>query len=292
MTVAQKLSGVLPVDKPAGITSHDVIDAARDITGEREIGHTGSLDPDATGLLLLCIGNALKIVQFLDVLPKAYESIFQFGVTTNTDDASGVEIERRAVPPLTRDEIERICSEFRGDILQKPPLFSAVKVDGKRAYKLAREGRDFDLPPRPTTVHRLEIVDWQSPSLTVIVDCSKGTYIRSLARDIGERIGCGGIVQTLRRTRVGDFRVEEAVDIKKASVESIRGALVKIDRAVEFMETVQTGEDNGKKFRNGLAIVIPKEMNGLVRVYSESNFIGIGSAEGHLVRPKRVFETL
>lgn len=285
-----ELSGVLPVDKPAGMTSHDVVDAVRELTGTRGIGHTGSLDPDATGLLILCLGQARRIVRYLEPLDKEYTSTFRLGVATNTDDISGVVVEEKPPPPMTVEEVDRACNPFRGEILQRPPLFSAVKVNGKRSYKLAREGDPAELPRRTVTVERFEVVLWEPPLLTVRIVCSKGTYIRSLARDLGESIGCGGCVESLRRVRVGYFRVENAAPLRKLTRESLAEAVLPVEAALGVLEAVRIGEDNGKKFQNGLAVVVPKPVTGFARIFIEDRFIGVGEGEGNLIRPRTILE--
>lgn len=201
---------ILNVDKPEGMTSFGVVRKVRAWTGCRKVGHAGTLDPMATGVLLVCTGKATKRVETLMGLEKVYEGTVTLGRTTDTDDAEGEIIAEQEVPPLSQDTLMGVLRKFRGEILQTPPMFSALKQDGKRLYKLARKGITVERPSRRVRVEELILLDWKQPNLTLRVRCSKGTYIRSLARDIGNALGTGGTLTALRRMRVGSYRVEDA----------------------------------------------------------------------------------
>ncbi len=209
---------VFLVDKPAGWTSFDVVHKLRNATHVRRIGHCGTLDPFATGLLVVCSGRATRCAQELSNLEKEYVGAFQLGTQTDTDDVEGHVIAQKPLPDITHEGIARICLSFVGEIEQTPPAYSAVKVNGVRAYKKARAGLQPDLKPRTVTVHRFEVMDYRHGIVDFRIVCSKGTYIRSIARDLGNQLGSGALVRSLRRTRVGLYRVEDAVEPVTVSV--------------------------------------------------------------------------
>jgi tRNA pseudouridine55 synthase len=213
------MDGLLIIDKPAGPTSHDVVSRMRRLLREKRIGHCGTLDPAATGVLLLVVGRATRLSQFLSASDKSYEAAVRLGFATDTADAEGQPVGpvwRAPLPP--RETIEAALEEFRGTFLQQPPAFSAKKIDGTRSYKLARAADSPAAPalpaPASVTVHRLEIVSVEADSVTLQLDCSAGFYVRSLAHDLGQRLGVGGHLAALRRTRSGDFTVEQAVSLE------------------------------------------------------------------------------
>jgi len=203
---------LLLIDKPKGITSHDVVDRIRDITGERKIGHGGTLDPQATGLLIVGVTRegAKQLGRFQRNAKKVYKAVMHLGIVTDTHDADG-EIVRSTDPAgIERTEFESVLENFVGTQKQTPPAYSAVKVDGKRAYKQARENKDIDMPPRVVTVHDIDVVNYEFPEITIQTTVSSGTYIRSLARDIGEGLGCGAHLKSLCRLQVDGFSVGQA----------------------------------------------------------------------------------
>jgi tRNA pseudouridine55 synthase len=201
--------GLLIVDKPVGPTSHQVVGLVRKGTGIRKVGHAGTLDPRASGVLVLCLGAATRLSEYLSSTTKEYEAVVRFGISTRTFDGDG-EVTRRSGRTPTRREIEECLPEFRGELEQQPPPFSAIKVQGRKAYELARAGDDPELAPRTVTISRLELRSYQAPDLALRVECSAGTYIRSLAHDLGEKLGTGAHLAGLRRTRAGPFRLEQA----------------------------------------------------------------------------------
>jgi tRNA pseudouridine55 synthase len=204
---------ILNIDKPARMTSFGVIERIRKWTQCRKIGHAGTLDPLATGVLLVCTGLATKRVSELVDLEKEYEGIVELGKITETDDAEGRILKQNRVPRFSTDELMTVLTRFTGEIKQVPPMYSAIKKNGRRLYKLARRGEVIPRDARNVRVYEMTLLEWQSPCLRVRVRCSKGTYIRALARDIGEQLGTGGYLKTLRRTRVGPYRVEEGYSV-------------------------------------------------------------------------------
>ncbi|MBA2469838.1 MAG: tRNA pseudouridine(55) synthase TruB [Chloroflexia bacterium] len=214
--------GYVVIDKPAGWTSHDVVARVRRLVGERRVGHAGTLDPAATGVLPVAVGLATRTVEYLAESSKAYRAWIRFGVTTDSADRDGAVTSTVDVSALTLDAIAPALDAFWGEIWQRPPMHSAIKVDGRRLYQLARSGVEIEVEPRAVTIHVLRIVDWTSPVLCLDIDCSKGTYIRSLARDLGEAVGTGAHLADLVRTRSGPFGIDEAMsldDLERAMIE-------------------------------------------------------------------------
>lgn len=209
------IHGLLNVCKPKGFTSHDVVAVVRRTLGSRRVGHTGTLDPMAEGVLPICVGRYTRLVDLITDTEKGYYAEVELGARTSTDDAEGEVVERHPVPDLTAETLDRALQGFRGPISQVPPVYSAIKVAGQRAYDLARRGDAPELAARPVTIHRLEIVGWETPRLRLLVACSKGTYIRSLARDLGEVLACGGYLTKLVRLWVGDFHLRAAVSLEE-----------------------------------------------------------------------------
>ncbi|MBS3915363.1 MAG: tRNA pseudouridine(55) synthase TruB [Bacteroidetes bacterium] len=209
---------IILIDKPLGWTSFQAVKKVKWILGAKKCGHAGTLDPLATGLLILCTEKCTKKINEIQDAEKEYTGTIVLGAITPSYDLETEPEEKRATTEITLDKIEALLPEFRGEIMQAPPLFSAIKVEGKRAYKLARQGVDHKLEKRMVTIRELEIISFENPVLKFRVTCSKGTYIRSLAHDIGQRLGCGGYLSELRRTRIGDYMVENAVlptEVKK-----------------------------------------------------------------------------
>jgi len=206
------MDGVIVIDKPEGLTSHDVVAAARRLLGEKRIGHTGTLDPLATGVLPLACGRATRLVRFLSAAEKEYDATILFGVTTDTLDVTGEEVTRSGRVP-SRDAVVAALGSFEGEQMQVPPAYSAKKVAGRRAYELARRDEPVALDPVPVRVLRIELVEYGNNRCRVSLTCSAGFYVRALVRDLGERCGTGATLEALRRTRSGDFTLEEAVDL-------------------------------------------------------------------------------
>ncbi len=208
----KKPFGFVVIDKPVGLTSHDCVNRLRKVFGIKKVGHSGTLDPLVTGVLPIAIGNATRLISYLQG-SKAYKGIIQLGATTNTDDMQGEIIKSRNWPLMSEDDINSLLEKFRGELLQKPPIFSSVHIKGERAYKKARKGEKFDLIPKKVIINKLKLISWSQDKgeLLIDVDCSTGTYIRSLARDIGNKIGCGGYLKSLRRTKAYDFNESHSI---------------------------------------------------------------------------------
>ncbi len=206
---------ILNIYKPAGITSFRVVHVIRNLVGVKKVGHAGTLDPFADGVLLVCTGKATKKVSQLMNLQKEYIGNIKLGIETDTDDRTGKIINSHSVPELTLQEIEKNCQQFIGEIPQIPPMYSAKKIGGKRLYKIARQGQVVERRPAIVTIHSIDILDFHLPEITMKVTCSKGTYIRSLARDIGIQIGCGAYLHGLTRTKIGEHRIEDSITLER-----------------------------------------------------------------------------
>jgi tRNA pseudouridine55 synthase len=278
------MNGWLLLDKPSGITSRDVVNQSQAWFPKRhKLGHTGTLDPAATGLLVLCVGAATRFAEQLQHQTKTYLAQFRLGATSDTDDADGQVQENSDAKPIAVEIVQETLGRFVGDIEQVPPGYSAVKVAGRRAHKLARRGLPIDLKPRPITVYQLELLNYTWPDLEVRVSCSKGTYIRSLARDLGVQLGCGGLVQTLRRTQVGSFRVDEALPLD-VSRELVHARLLPIDAALEHIPKLELADDVGWRFVKGQQLPVGQPDCHPIRVYS-SRFLGLAQIEKGVLKP-------
>jgi tRNA pseudouridine55 synthase len=288
------LNGVLPVDKPPGPTSHDVVAIARRSLGERRIGHTGTLDPFASGLLLLCLGPSTRLAEFLTALPKSYTAKLHLGVVTETDDVEGAVLEsNEGWRGLAAPEIEAVIAAQSGDLLQVPPRYSAKKVAGERMYTLARQGREPTPEPSSVTVHRIAATRIDPPDVEFEVDCSSGTYIRSIARDIGAALGVGAHLTALRRTRIGTFEVDDALALSALDDDAaVRGALVEPARAISHLPAVRLAEADVRRVAHGGRVAAPPEAppEGIVVLLSATGIlVGIGTIGEGRIQPRKVF---
>ncbi len=291
-------SGILNVDKSLGRTSFDVVALVRRGTGVRRVGHAGTLDPLATGVLLVCLGQAARVSEYLMDLRKTYRATIELGRSTDTYDAEGRTTFTGDTEGVSREALESALVGFRGEIMQTPPEYSAVKVDGQRAYKLARSGQAVALKPRPASVYRIDLLRFERPHVEIEVECGKGTYIRSIAHDLGERLGCGGHLAALVRTKVGPFDVESAVGM--ASLEaacaagSWRDAVVPMDLGLAHLPSLTLGAVDEQNVRNGRAVSLDASGGHGVdhRAYAEDgSLVGIVryDAEAGVWRPRKVF---
>jgi tRNA pseudouridine55 synthase len=213
--IKNAISGALVVDKPVGMTSHDVVQAIRNGTGLRRAGHTGTLDPRASGVLVILVGPAVRLSEYVSASDKRYQAIIRLGGSTDTFDAEGLVTPTKDPVNVTEAQFETALQTFVGEIEQTPPPYSAVKVQGRKAYEMAREGEEVELAPRKITVHHLEVLEWAPPEVVIDVHCSSGTYVRSLANDLGVMLGCGAYLVGLRRTKSGRFSLRDSVPLRK-----------------------------------------------------------------------------
>lgn len=287
--------GYIVIDKPAGSTSHDVVAAVRRILGERRVGHAGTLDPAAVGVLPIAVGLATRTVEYLASATKAYRAEITFGIETDSGDGDGRLVAVRDSSHLREPTVRDLLSSFLGESLQRPPALSAIKVGGKRLYDLARQGTPVEAEERAVTFHRLDMLDWTSPLLTVDIDCSKGTYIRSLARDLGMAAGTGAYLSHLVRTRSGPFTLDDAIALADipGAIASHGWSVIAFhpDWALLDRDSIVLSQELVSRWRSGLDVAVAGCVPGTVRVYDDSGrWIGAGqtSPEGGSIRPRKV----
>ncbi|GLI55459.1 tRNA pseudouridine synthase B [Propionigenium maris DSM 9537] len=272
------MDGIINVDKSSGMTSFDVVRKVKKILKMRKVGHTGTLDPLATGILVICTGRATKLAQSIEGEAKTYVAGFELGYKTTTYDIEGEVVDRSDVL-VTREEVEGILEKFRGEIDQVPPMYSALKVDGKRLYELAREGVEIERKSRRVTIDKLELVNFDGRKGTLLCEVSKGTYIRSLIYDIGEELKTFGVMTSLRRTQVGGYDLSTAYTIDEMERMAEAGDMSfhkGVEESFQYPEIELTGEKNIKLFNNGNTVVYRKA-DGKYRVYSEGKFLGLAT---------------
>jgi len=280
------MDGILNILKPPGMTSFDVVGCLRGVTRIKKIGHTGTLDPAAVGVLPVCIGKATKAIEYLTDKDKEYRAELILGVITDTQDSTGVILKSEDVK-VTNEEFEAVLREFVGEIDQLPPMYSAVKIDGKRLYELAREGKTVDRPKRQVTIHSIDLVKPlsrnQDGSFRAIIDvhCTKGTYIRTLINDIGERLSVGACMSFLIRTATGSFNIDDALTLEEVSSLHKEGLLVNKlispDKVFQSLQEIRLDEKEQKAYLNGLLLEYSGKVGDLFRIYGGNNeFLGIG----------------
>jgi tRNA pseudouridine55 synthase len=299
-------SGVLVVDKPTGPTSHDVVARVRSALRVKRAGHTGTLDPLASGVLVVCVGEATKLAGYLTYAEKTYDCTARLGIATDTHDATGQVLEERPVE-VTREEVEAVLGRFRGQIAQIPPMFSALKKGGRRLYKLARKGETVEREPRTVMVHRLELTRFEPPEMDLLVTCGKGTYVRTLLHDIGEVLGCGATLSRLVRTRVGSVSLDDAVSLddltdarSPEAREALRAGLMPMSEAMAEYPSVRLDKRKVRAIGHGKALG-PGEVaqagggglraGQLVRLLDEAGqLVALGEMKTHGLQPVRVFQ--
>lgn len=293
------IDGIFNIDKPVGITSHDVVARVRRLAGQKRVGHAGTLDPAASGVLPILLGQATRLAEYLSESGKAYRATVRFGIVTDSYDTEG-QIIRESAVSLTRDDIAAALPEFLGDQLQRPPLYSAIKHEGQRLYALARAGQTLVVPPRPIRIDSLDIVDWTSPTLVLDVECGKGTYIRSLAFDLGERLGPGAHLAALVRTRSGPFTLASSVSLdalaQAFSENTWRDHCYAADEALLDWHTAILNVEDEARMRYGQLLSQPAEtstqQHPLLRAYSaDGRFLGILRRDDAGWQPHKVLLT-
>ena len=285
------MNGIVIIDKPQGWTSQDVTARLRRVFNTRRIGHGGTLDPMATGVLPVFVGRSTRGVEFFEHAEKVYETVLKPGITTDTEDITGTVLAERDAF-VTEAMLEEILPRFRGEILQVPPMYSALKVNGQKLYDLARKGKEVERQPRPITIHELTLLGMEAEGIRLRVHCSKGTYIRTLCKDIGEALGCGGCMAALRRVRAGEYGIEDAVPLAE---------LLESPEPEKYLRTVDTmfaqypavtlTANQEKRCRNGNAFTLPMA-DGTYRAYSQSGeFLMLAKVEnGTMSTVKSFFE--
>jgi tRNA pseudouridine55 synthase len=254
--------GILSINKPAGCTSRDAVNRVDRLTWPVKSGHAGTLDPLATGVLVVCVGQATRLIQYVQQLPKRYEAKFLLGHRSVTDDVEGaVEVLAEAVPP-SREAVERVLPQFLGEIDQRPPAHSAIKVGGQRSYERARRGEKFELPARKVAIHRLDIRRYEYPELELGIECGSGTYVRSLGRDLATALGTSAVMSALVRTAIGEFHVTDAVPLDTLTAEAFKQHFQPALAAVANLQRVQLSETQLAETRHGRPVRMPRVLGG------------------------------
>lgn len=302
-----QFEGILPIWKPAGLTSHDVVARVRRMLGMRRVGHTGTLDPMVTGVLPIAVGRATRVVEYIQDLPKSYEAILQFGIATDTEDLTGKVIEEAEEINLNQRQVEEALSKFRGEISQTPPMYSSVKKDGKRLYELARQGITVERKARRVEIYKLDLLDYKEhpkkPEARLSVTCSKGTYIRTLCKDIGAALGVPSVMAELIRTASGPFTLKDCMTLEEAEQlqldHVLQDRIISIDEAVGHFPSFTLPAAEEKKALSGSKIncfpplsSIDGQTSVFMRVYLQSGrFIGIYRYETkqNLLVPLKLF---
>lgn len=297
------MDGILNIYKEQGFTSHDVVAKLRGILKQKKIGHTGTLDPDAVGVLPVCLGKATKVCDILTDKNKTYEAVLKLGVVTDTQDMTGTVLEEHPVTS-TKEEIEQAVFSFVGSYAQIPPMYSALKVNGKKLYELAREGKEVERKAREVSIFSIQIeeIDMNAATIKMSVDCSKGTYIRTLCHDIGEKLGCGGAMASLKRTKVSSFVLQDSITLSEVENfmkdGTIETHVIKVDSLFESLEAVTVKAEFQKYVDNGNKLLVSQlssetalEREKEYRVYdANKRFVGIFEAENRKsLKPKKMF---
>lgn len=271
--IKNAISGVLVVDKPVGLTSHDVVQIVRKGTNIRRAGHTGTLDPRASGVLVILIGPAVRLSEYVSASDKRYQAILRLGASTDTYDAEGQITSTASVEDITEEQFQNVLQQFIGEIEQVPPPYSAVKVKGKKAYEMAREGEEVELQPRTIQVYNLELLEWAPPEAVIDVYCSSGTYVRSLAHDVGVALGCGAHLVGLRRTKSGRFTLRDAVPLRKLREAFEKGNwyqyLIPAAEALSDWPAVELAQEMVEAVRHGHRIPAEAGIGEMARGISE-----------------------
>ena len=283
------MNGIVIIDKPQGWTSQDVTARLRRVFNTRRIGHGGTLDPMATGVLPVFVGRATRGVEFFEHAEKTYETVLQLGITTDTEDTTGTVLEEKEVN-ITSEKVDAVLETFRGEILQVPPMYSALKVNGQKLCDLARKGREVERKPRPITIHELTLLETGETTLRLRVRCSKGTYIRTLCKDIGEALGCGGCMAQLRRVTAGEYTIEESVPLLQLLEEQEPEKWLRnVDTMFRNYEAVTLTANQEKRCRNGNSFTVSMA-DGTYRAYSkDGEFLMLAKVEDSVMSTIKSF---
>ena len=283
------MDGIVIVDKPTDWTSQDVVSKLRGVLQTRRIGHGGTLDPMATGVLPVFVGRGTRAVEFFEHAEKTYETVLRFGITTDTEDITGTVLTQNPVH-VTREMLEEALENFRGEIQQIPPMYSALKVNGQKLYDLARKGKEVERQPRTITIHALELLDFTGETATLRVACSKGTYIRTLCKDIGESLGCGGCMESLRRVKAGAYTIGEAIPLQTLIESDDPGQYLRpVDSMFTAHEAVTLTPKQTLRCRNGnsFSVSLP---DGTYRAYGETGeFMMLAKVESGIMSTIKSF---
>ena len=282
------MEGILVVNKPAGYTSHDIVSKIRKQLNIKKVGHTGTLDPLATGVLPILLGNGTKLSKYLMNHNKKYIATIKLGEKTESGDLEGKVIEQKEVPSLSKEQVQAFLTNFKGKQKQIPPMYSAIKVNGKKLYEYARNGEMVVVEPREIDIYNIELIGYQLKEIKFKVECSKGTYIRSLCEDIAEKLGTVGTMSALQRTQVGEFKIENAINIEDIENEQkVRESLITPEKLFLDKEKIELTQKELVHFLNGVKLSKNCE-DGIYRIYVEQKFIGIGEVKGNVLKREYV----
>lgn len=286
------MDGIINLNKPAGMTSHDCVAKIRRLTGMKRVGHTGTLDPNATGVLPVCIGGATRIVEYLEKDDKTYRCTLRLGLTTDTQDIWGNVLSVAPEMEISPEQIRDAILSFRGNMKQVPPMYSAIKVGGRKLYEYAREGKEVPVAAREINIHDVIIHRIEGMEAEFTVMCSKGTYIRTLCHDIGTKLGCGGAMASLVRTGSGMFQLENSISLQELAEmtsEEIQKTLAPADKPLEWMPSISLDKIHARHFIDGKRIDRSVVSPGLVRVYFDGVFLGVGKFDSGKLKAHKVF---
>ena len=283
------MNGIVIVDKPEGWTSNDVVSKLKGVLHTRRVGHGGTLDPMATGVLPVFVGRATRAVEFFEHAEKTYETVLRLGITTDTEDITGTVLTEQDAF-VTGEKLETVLSQFRGDIMQVPPMYSALKVNGQKLYDLARKGKEVERQPRPITIHELTLLGMEADGVRLRVRCSKGTYIRTLCKDIGEALGCGGCMAQLRRVQAGEYTAEKAVPLAELiAAEDPEKYLRPVDTMFVSYPAVTLTANQEKRCRCGNAFTVTMD-DGTYRAYGQNGeFLMLAKVESGVMSTIKSF---
>ena len=288
------MTGILVVNKPMDYTSHDIIAILKGITGEKKLGHTGTLDPNATGVLPVCFGKATRLIEYMEVSSKTYVCTCRLGLSSNTDDIWGELTDNGSFDFPSQDRVEEILSSFKGEISQIPPMYSAVRVNGRRLYSYARTGDSVEVKPRKIHIYDISLSGYYPCRSEIVfsVTCSRGTYIRTICKDIGQAVGCGAVMSALVRTSTSGFDISEAIDfeeLRKMSREEVLAKFLTIDRAISDMTRLNLEGKNANLFGNGVTVIENGPDEEKLAIFFGNELIGIAQRENNHLKPLKVF---
>lgn len=278
------MDGIIVINKPKGYTSHDVVNVVRKQLNIKKVGHTGTLDPNATGVLPILIGKATKISKYLIEHNKTYIATIKLGEKTDTGDSEGQVVETKKIPEgLKKEDINKVLQSFLGKQKQLPPMYSAIKVNGKKLYEYAREGKELEIKPRDIEIYKIELLEYKNSKIKFEVECSKGTYIRTLCEDIAEKIETVGYMEELQRTKVNNFQIENSILLDNITIENAEQNIIKIEEVFKDKNTIELDSKKLELFLNGVKLTynLPQE---IYRIYNNNQFIGIGVIENKLLK--------
>lgn len=278
------MDGVIIINKQKDFTSHDVVNVIRKKLNTKKVGHTGTLDPNATGVLPILVGKATKISKYLIEHDKTYIATIKLGEKTDTGDNEGQVIEEKLVPKdLKKEDINNVLQSFLGKQKQVPPMYSAIKINGKKLYEYAREGKEVKLEEREIEIYKIQLLEYKNSKIKFEVECSKGTYIRTLCEDIAKKLGTVGYMEELQRTKVNNFKIEESVLLDDITLENVEENLIKIEEVFKEKDKIELDNKKLELFLNGVKLTydLPKD---IYRIYNNKQFIGIGIVENKLLK--------